>query len=315
MRRKLAWGLGVGALLGALLAGLPPYPMHLLILVLIWGSVYTAWSLMGRFGLVSIGHGAFLGVGAYTSAVLWNDFALSPWLGAPIGMAAAVALAVIIGLPCSRLRVVGHYFALVTLALGETARLYIVAERDITGGSLGMTVKGVPTPSWSALQFAEKEQFYVLALASWALGVALWYALDRSMLRKAMQAIGEDESSAAAAGIDVTKAKLTVTALSAALTALGGSIYGQYILYLNPETLSGAGVSLQIVFAAIAGGMYHPLGPTIGAALTIALTESLRIAFGTTLIGAANTIYGLLLIAFVIFLPRGIAGLFERRRP
>src|SRR5262249_59727729 len=91
----------------------------------------------------------------------------------------------------------------------------------------------------------------------------------------------------------------------------GGAIYGQYMMYLNPETVSGIAVSLQIVFAAIVGGTYAAVGPTVGALLTISLNESLRVAFGTNFIGAANTIYGILLILFIVFMPRGIVGMIQ----
>src|SRR6202035_3031201 len=126
--------------------------------------------------------------------------------------------------------------------------------------------------------------------------------------------ISDDEEPAAAVGIDVTRQKLRVTVISAALTALGGAVFGQYLMYLNPETVSGIGASLQIVFAAIAGGMYAMLGPTVGALLTIALTEGLRVWFGTNFVGAANTIYGILLVLFIIFMPRGIMGVIESLR-
>jgi branched-chain amino acid transport system permease protein len=106
--------------------------------------------------------------------------------------------------------------------------------------------------------------------------------------------------------------KLRVTVISAALTALGGAIYGQYFMYLNPETVSGISVSLQIVFAAIVGGMYDMLGPTAGALVTISLNEGLRVGFGTHFIGAANTIYGILLILCIIFMPRGIVGMLQK---
>jgi len=99
--------------------------------------------------------------------------------------------------------------------------------------------------------------------------------------------------------------------ISAALTALGGALFGQYLMYLNPETVSGIAVSLQIVFAAIVGGIYAMLGPTIGALLTISLNEGLRVAFATNFIGAANTIYGILLVLCIIFMPRGILGVLE----
>ena len=305
----LAAALGIVGLIILPWLSPPSYFLHIVILILIWGFIYTAWSLMGKFGLVSLGHGAFLGAGAYASGLLWNFYGLTPWLGIPIGMALAVLLAIVIGYPCFRLKVVGHYFALVTLALAEVARLSIVAARDITGGSLGMTPNSVATPSWFALQFADKRYFYFLALALWLFGLWVWRRIDSSMASAALEAISEDEGAAAAIGIHVTRQKLNLTIISAAMTALGGALYSQFVMYLNPDTLAGVGVSLQIVFAAIAGGMYSMLGPTVGAVLTIVLGEALRIWFGTTWIGAANTIYGILLVIFIIYMPRGIVGL------
>jgi branched-chain amino acid transport system permease protein len=304
--------LGV-AILAALPLVVPSYFLHLLIQALLWGFIYTAWALMGRFGFVSLGHGAFMGIGAYVPALLWNYAGLTPWIGIPLGVLLSVILATVIGYPCFRLKVVGHYFALVTLALGQVVLLSIVAARDITGGSLGMTQKAAGH-SWYALQFPEKGYFYAVALVVWLGGLMAWRWIDGGIGREALDAISEDEEAAAAIGIDVLREKLRVTVVSAALTAFGGAIFGQYLMYLNPETVSGIGVSLQIVFAAIAGGMYAMLGPTIGAFFTLALTEGLRVWFGASFIGAANTIYGILLILFVIFMPRGIWGLFEKVR-
>jgi len=253
--------------------------------------------------------GAFLGVGAYATTLLWNFFGLTPWIGSLAAVAGAVALALAVGYPCFRFRVVGHYFALVTLAVGEVIRLLIIAERDWTGGSLGLTLKPAGSDaSVLAVQFADGRVFYYAALALWLDGLAAWARVDRSMARSALEAIGEDETPAASVRIHVTRFKLGITVLSAALTALGGVACAQYITYVNPETLAGIGVSLRIVFAVVLGGMYALLGPTVGTALTIALSEYLRVAFGLRYIGMAETIYGLLLILFIIFLPAGIYG-------
>jgi branched-chain amino acid transport system permease protein len=298
---------GIVAILLAAPFFTPPYFMHLLIQILLWGFIYTAWSIMGRFGFVSLGHGAFVGVGAYVPALLWNYYDVTPWIGIPLGVALSALLGLVIGYPCFRLKVVGHYFALVTLALGQVVMLSVVAARDVTGGSLGFTPRAVGH-SWYALQFPEKGYFYAIALALWLGGLAVWQLVDRGIGREALDAISEDEEAAAAIGIDVMREKLRVTVISAALTALGGAILGQYLMYLNPETLSGIAVSLQIVFAAIVGGTYTMLGPTVGSLLTTSLNEGLRVAFGTNFIGAANTIYGVLLILFIIFMPRGIVG-------
>jgi branched-chain amino acid transport system permease protein len=291
------------------MGGMRPYVLHVVIQVFIWSFIGGAWALMGRFGLVSLGHGAFLGLGAYTTTLLWNFYGLSPWLGSILAVLATALLGLIVAYPCSRFRVVGHYFGLVTLAFGEVIRLLIVAERDWTGGSLGLTLKTAGSDaSIVALQFADKRVFYYAALVVWLAGLWIWARLDRSMARAAMEAIGEDETAAASVGIHVTRFKLGITVLSAVLTAVGGIVYAQYMTYVNPETLAGIGVSLRIVFAVVLGGMYSLLGPTVGTALTIALSEYLRVVFGLKFIGMAETIYGLLLVLFIIFLPSGIYG-------
>jgi branched-chain amino acid transport system permease protein len=294
------------------------YTIHVLVQIFIWSFIGGAWALMGRFGLTSLGHGAFLGLGAYTTTLLWNFVGLTPWLGALVAVALTAVFAVIVAYPCSRFQVVGHYFGLVTLAVGEVIRLLIIAERDWTGGSLGLTVRAAGGDSLLAVQFADKRVFYYGALALWLAGLYVWWRVDRSMARSAMEAIGEDETAAASVGIHVTRFKVGITVLSAVLTAIGGIAYAQYISYVNPDTLAGIGVSLRIVFAVVLGGMYSLLGPTVGTALTIALSEYLRVLFGVKFIGMAETIYGLLLILFIIFLPAGIYGtvrdLLRRRR-
>ena len=303
--------LGVVLLALIPLAGLSDYHLHVLILILLWAFIYTGWSIMGRFGLVSLGHGAFLGIGAYAVTMLWNHFGVTPWLGIPVAVLLAAAVALVIGYPCFRFKITGHYFALVTLALSEVVRLLIVALRDHTGGSLGVTPRtALADSSFSlyALQFADKEVWFYVILLFWLGGLVLWRLVDRSMARYAMEAISQEEDAAAAVGIDVTRTKLKVTLISAAMTATGGALYGQYQVYINPETVSGIAISLQIVFAVIAGGMFVQLGPTVGALFTLLLAETLRVTVGHDVHGLDGTIYGLLLVIFIIYMPKGILG-------
>ena len=312
MPRAAPWIVAVAVLAAVPLLGIGKYPLHLLIMILLWSFVYTSWSLMGRFGLVSFGHGAFMGAGAYVVTMLWNHFGLTPWVGIPLGVALAVVVAVLIGYPCFRFRITGHYFALVTLALTEVARLVIVALRDQTGGSLGVTpntaLAGGESFSLYALQFADKTAFFYIALVFWLFALWVWRRVDRSMSRYAMLAISQEEDAAASVGVNVTRTKLAITVLSAAMTALGGALYGQYQLYVNPDTVSGIGISLQIVFAVIAGGMYVQLGPTVGAVFTLLLAEGLRVAVGHDVHGLDTFIYGFLLVIFIIYMPNGILG-------
>jgi branched-chain amino acid transport system permease protein len=207
----------------------------------------------------------------------------------------------------------------VTLALSGIVLQVITATRDYTGGSLGYTPeRSQGGSSLYALQFTEKETWYLIALAVWAGGLAIWRLVDRSMLRYALEAIAEDEDGAAAAGVHVTAEKLKITVLSAAMTGLAGALYCQYQMFISPDTVSGIAVSLQMVFAVVVGGIYVSLGPTVGAVITILLAEVLRISFGTRAVGWDNLVYGILLVVFIIFLPKGILGtaldLYRRRR-
>jgi branched-chain amino acid transport system permease protein len=271
--------------------------------------------------MTSLGHGAFLSIGAYVVVMSWNHFALPPWFGIPIALLLTAVVAFAIGFPCFRLKIVGHYFALVTLALSEIARMIITALRDQTGGSLGATPKtALADTSWSltALQFSSKLVWFYIILAFWLAGLWVWTQVDRSMARLALEAISQEEDAAASIGIGVTRLKLGVAMISALLTCIGGVLYAQYQLYVNPETVSGIGVSLQMVFGTIAGGMFVRLGPTVGAVFTLLLAEVLRLALGHDVHGLDTTIYGVLLVLFIIFMPKGILGAateaWEKRR-
>lgn len=216
--------------------------------------------MMGRFGLVSLGHGGFMGVGAYVTALLWNHLGVSPWLGIPIAMTAAAVLAVIVAYPCFRFRITGHYFVLVTLALSGIVLQVITATRDYTGGSLGYTPDRTKGSHLLALQFDDKVTWYLIALAVWAAGLVIWRRVDRSMDRYALEAISEDEDAAAAAGVNVTTEKLKITVLSALMTALAGALYCQYQMFISPDTVSGISVSLQMVLPSSSAASMCPSG-------------------------------------------------------
>ena len=139
------------------------------------------------------------------------------------------------------------------------------------------------------------------------------------MSRYALEAISEDEDASSAIGVKVTNEKLKITVLSAIMTALAGALYCQYQMFISPDTIGGVGISLQIVFAVVVGGIYSSLGPTVGAVITLILAEILRISIGTATVNLTESltinaagfplfIYGIMLVGFIIFLPKGIVG-------
>jgi branched-chain amino acid transport system permease protein len=311
--------------------GSEKYYLHLLIQIFLWSFIYTGWALMGRFGLTSLGHGAFTGIGAYVTVLLWNFAGITPWLGIPVAILMATIVGVLIGYPCFSLRITGHYFGLLTLALTEFVRLCIVGLRDYTGGSLGTQPKrygdGI---SLYALQFEPDRMLaYYIAVALWMFGLYVWWRVDRSMDRYALDAASQDEDAASSVGINVTREKLKITALSAGMCALGGAFFAQYQMYIGPDTIAGLGTSLNMVFAVVSGGVWVMLGPTVGAVFTQVLSEALRVAIqgsatlksalGSAALALDSLIYGLLLILFIIYMPKGILGTIldkrKRRQP
>ena len=205
------------------LAGIKQYVLHVMIQIFIWSFIGGAWSLMGRFGLVSLGHGAFLGHGRLRCRAPVELLRHDPVDRRAVAMLLTGLLAAVVAYPCSRFQVVGHYFGLVTLAVGEVIRLLIVAERDWTGGSLGVSLKPAGGDSLLARCSSPTSASSTTwrSCSGWP-GSGCGGAWTARWRRSAMEAIGEDETAAASVGIHVTRFKMGITVLSAALTALGG---------------------------------------------------------------------------------------------
>jgi len=288
------------------------YIIHVVTLIFIWALIGTAWAYMGRFGLVSLGHGAFMGIGAYTATLFFNSFNLSPWVGMILGALAACFLAAVLGYACFRFGIIGDYFALVTLAVAELVALLIIAFRETTGGSLGLTIRSVGT-SVVDFQFENRIYFYYICMGFLALVLYIWKRIDRSDMQKALAAIGEDEVAAASLGVNIIKNKMVITLISAFCTSLGGTLYAQYITYLSPDTVSGVAVSLAVPFKAILGGMFTLWGPFIGSTIVVSLEEYIRVVYGGKYTSLSQIAYGLALVILIMFLPKGIFGTIKEK--
>lgn len=286
---------------------LSEYYTHVMIIIFIWGAVTTAWTYMARFGMISLCHGAWMGIPAYTSVLLFNFYHLSPWVGMWLGLLAIAVAAGVVGYACFRFGLIGHYFAVTTLVITELVALVIIAFRHVTGGRLGLTVNPLGTAPLY-FQFESKVPFYFMALALLLLSLYIWRKIDQSKVQKALAAIGEDEVAAASIGINVVRYKTGVAVISALVAGMGGIVYGQYIMYLNPVTLISISPSLVIVFMGILGGMLTLWGPMIGAIIMTGLQEYIRVTYGTVLMGWAWVGYGFIIVVIIIFLPEGLYG-------
>ncbi|HSE04422.1 MAG TPA: branched-chain amino acid ABC transporter permease [Methylomirabilota bacterium] len=312
-------GLAAAVLLGALLA-FPllftlPYPRDVMIRIYLYAMLATAWNLLaGYCGQISLGHAVFFGTGAYTSTVLVNQTWLggwaNPWLGMLLGALLAAALSQVIGYPVFRLR--GHYFAIATIAVGEIVQT-IAINWDAVGGARGLFVPIVRPDSLANFQFHESKQTYyyvALALLLLALGVNRW--IVRSRTGYYFRAIREDQDAAAALGIPVARYKQRAMAISAALTALGGTFYAQYVFFVDPESVLPLSLSILICLVAVLGGVGTLWGPLVGAAILVPLGEITRVQLGGTGKALDLVIYGLLIMIVSVIQPGGIMAILQR---
>jgi branched-chain amino acid transport system permease protein len=283
-----------------------PFYLDILIMILLWGMLASSWNIAGGYaGMFSLGHGAFIGIGAYTSSMLFIHFKLSPWLGMLIGASAAGMVACFLGYICGRVK--GHYFALATIAFVELAHISGVQLKELTRGSEGLTIPF--HPGWANFMFDDKVTYAYLGLAFTAIIYFLCLAIERSKLGYYLVAIREDEDAAKSLGINTPFIKMIAIGISGFFAAVGGTFYAQYILFIEPDTvLSFVPFSVQLPMLTIIGGMGMALGPIVGSFLLTPLSMLLRAYLGGALSGLHIVIYGFLLIIVVLFLPEGIVN-------
>jgi branched-chain amino acid transport system permease protein len=308
MRRRGAAAAWIAA--GVLLAGLPlvvhnSFLLHVCILVFMWTVLGEAWNVLGGYaGQVSFGHAAFFGLGSYVTIILYLKGGMAPWWGIPLGGLAAAAFSVPIGLIAFRLR--GPYFSLATLAVAELAKLVALNWEWATNGPTGFLITTLPplhlfgvTVNWES-----KTPFYFVAFALMALSMAAVALLARSRLGAFLVAIRENEEAAEAVGIDTVRAKVLTLALSGFLAGTGGGFYAFYFRYVDPDAVLNLGISMEMVFIAMVGGLGTVAGPLIGAVFLTTVGEAVRERFQV----GHLIFYGLFMMLVIRFLPEGIWG-------
>jgi len=283
------------------------YWVDVAFLAAIYAGIASAWNVAGGFsGTSSFGHGLFFGIGGYTSGALFFHFRISPWLGLVLGALLAALVGVIIGWCGVRYRIRGLSFAVLTLAFAELAWLFVAAFEPL-GASRGISLPP-GTPGLAGLQFQSARAFFVAGLAFLALCQAVAWSVHLAPLGFRFRAVRENETAAQAMGIDPVFVRLAAMALTGALTAVGGSLYAQYLLFLDPRTFFGPDVTIKVILFTMVGGMGTVWGPVIGAALLYPAGEWLRATFGGRVPGLDILFYGSLVIICCLTFPSGIVG-------
>ena len=296
-----------GVALGVLLVAppfLPPYFLEILISVRLFGYLGAAWNILGGYaGQFSFGHAAYFGIGAYTSTLLFLKLGVTPWLGMLAGGALGGLAALIIAIPTMRLQ--GHYFALATLAFGEVMRVIANVWTSLTGGPGGLSVPFVP-PGFAAYSFKLLRPHAYIALAALVVVTAIFEAIRRGAMGYRLRAIKQNAAAAEVIGVDTTRVKLQAAVISGALIAMLGTLYAQVAVFFDPDTVFGiASISIRIALIAIIGGVGTAAGPILGAFFIIPLEELMNDLLSSRAAGLSQLVFGIILIAVILWRPRG----------
>lgn len=286
-----------------------PTYIQILIMLFLFAYLTTSWNLVGGFaGVLPLGHSAYVGIGAYTSTVLWITWGVSPWIGMWVGGILAAIVGVIIGIPTLKLR--GAYFALSTMAFGEGVRVLTENVREVgpfvINGPRGISLPLVPGNSFTAFQFVSKIPYYYIILIMLFIALFITWYISRIRPGYYLAAGGEEPEAAQALGVNVAKYKVWAMALSCFMTALGGTFLAQLTLYIYPKQILGLDFSFELAFIALIGGRGTIAGPVIGALLLRPLNEFTRIYLSSALPGLHLVIFGAILIIVMLYKPRGL---------
>lgn len=310
------------AVLTVLLATVPLFlggaSLEVAIRILLFGMLSTAWNVMaGYAGLFSFGHAAYFGLGAYSGAYLLVEHGLSPWIGMAVGMVLGGAFAALTGFLSFRYKLTGAYFVLTTFAFAEMLRL-IALNLDLVNRAVGFRVPIVRDAGFWDLQFSPgSPAYYYVVMGMLVVTLFATITLMRSRSGYYIVAIRDNEDAAASLGLNPLRYKLIAVTFSGALTAAGGTFYFQLLFFVDPPVAFGPGISVEILLPAIVGGMGTMWGPLVGSALLVPLSEFTSglvrsppefLGFLQGRSGVDLMMFGALLIAIIIFLPKGVYG-------
>jgi branched-chain amino acid transport system permease protein len=295
---------------GAALLGYPflfrgSFALHVMIMVFMYATLSLAWDVIGGHAhLFSFGQAAFFGVGAYTSTVLYLRAGLSPWWGMAAAGLLAALLGVLIGYPTSRMR--GHYFAIASVALGVITESFFTNWRYV-GGAQGLSLPVVETRAWRNLQFHDsKSGYYFILLGVLAVTICTVWLLTRSWIGYYLRAFRESPEVAASLGVSNVLYRLIAIGVSGFFTGVVGSLYAQYVLYIDPPSVLSVDLSITIVLLAVFGGSGTLWGPVLGAAILVPVMELSRVWLGGLGKGIDHMLLGLLIVVFCLLRPDGI---------
>jgi len=302
--------IGIVLVLLHLLPWAIPQIVHIVIMIYLFATMGQAWNVLGGYaGQFSFGHSIFFGLGAYVSTLLYLKLGITPWIGILISCLAGIVLGLFIGALSFRYGLKGPFFALIMLAFAEIFHM-ITMGWEAVGGSPGLLIP-LKGNAPLLMQFTSKQPFYYMALWMMVGSLYLVFRLEKTKTGIYLLSVREDHEAAEALGVNTFRVQMVAMAISAGMTAMAGTIYAQYLLFIDPDSTFGMLNSVEIMVRPIIGGPGTVLGPLLGSVVLTPLAEITRLAF-QSYSGVYLMWYGMILVVVIMFLPHGLMGMIRK---
>jgi len=280
--------------------------------VLLAAIAASAWNIVGGYaGQISVGHAVFFGIGAYAPLLVYQRWQVAPTAGIPLGIAVSLILALLVGFPTFRLK--GHYFSMATIAVAELARI-VVSNVPFLGAAIGLQGPAVPRSVWD-FTFRSAVPYYYAFLIALALVLLVTWYIQANRLGYYLRAIRAQERAAGSLGVSVRRYKLHALLLSAAFTSIAGSLYALKTGFVDPESVFGILVSVQMIITPALGGAGTLFGPLVGALILVPLQAATNVSFGGSGSGITYIVYGGIILLVARFEPGGLSEVWRRLIP
>ena len=309
MPRGILYLLSIAVLLPLIIRD--QYIIHGLTIVLFYAFLAQSWNIVGGYaGQMSLGHAAYVGIGAYVSTILFTQYSITPWVGIFIGGLIAALFGVVIGYPAFRMR--GPYYCLTTIAFSQIIMILVNSSEEIFGvvirGAKGLLIPVMGNRP-TVFQFSNKIYYYLIILIMLILVTAVNALIRQSKFGLYLMALRSSHSAAEASGVNVTLYKLAAAAVSSFFCGMGGAFLVQLTLYVDPATIFSIDLSVEMAILTIIGGSGTVWGPILGAVLLRPISEIIQVCLGGMYMGVHLFVYGIVLVIAILFIPQGLYGL------
>ena len=291
------------------------YYQQIVIQIVMYAYFASSWNIIAGFaGQFSLGHAIYVGIGAYTSTILYNQLGITPWIGAIIGAVLSAMIGILIGFPTFKLR--STYYTLTSIAILSVVKLAVQSVQNIgdvvIGGAKGLFIRPVYENSFWDFQFMNKVYYFYIIVVLLLIVLFVCSTIKKSKMGYQLAAIANNQEASEALGVNSRGLKLKAAAISAFFCAIGGTFYTQLILVCNPATLFGEPLSNEMAVISLIGGRGTLYGPAIGAIIIRSLSQVTTVLIGSNIPGLHLAIYGIMLIICIRFFPDGILPLLRK---